>query len=233
MKTFVIGDIHGSFRALLQCFERSGFDYEADRLISLGDLCDGYVETRQCIDELLKLKHLDLVSGNHDLWLLDWALRRKKPRMWLEQGGESTIRSYRGGDVQAAHIDLLKGAKPYIVIDNVLFVHGGFIPQGPISLQSLDILAWDRNLLQAAWDAHAASRERRFSVYDEIYIGHTPTQMYDSDKPLHLANVWAMDTGAGWSGKLTIMDVVTHEYWQSDPTPELYGGVSGRSYTRG
>ena len=31
--------------------------------------------------------------------------------------------------------------------------------------------------------------------------------------------------GAGWSGKLTIMDIETKKYWQSDLTPNLYGGT--------
>ena len=31
-----------------------------------------------------------------------------------------------------------------------------------------------------------------------------------------------MDTGAGWNGKLTIMDVDTEEYWQSDLVESLY-----------
>jgi len=34
--------------------------------------------------------------------------------------------------------------------------------------------------------------------------------------------------GVGWSGKFTIMDVTTKEYWQSDLTPDLYGGTPGR-----
>ncbi len=28
MKTFAIGDIHGAFKAMMQCFERSRFDYD-------------------------------------------------------------------------------------------------------------------------------------------------------------------------------------------------------------
>jgi len=40
-KTFVIGDIHGGYKALLQCFARSGFDYKKDKLICLGDITDG------------------------------------------------------------------------------------------------------------------------------------------------------------------------------------------------
>jgi len=31
LKTYAIGDIHGAFKALIQCFERSKFDYKKDR----------------------------------------------------------------------------------------------------------------------------------------------------------------------------------------------------------
>lgn len=43
MKTYAIGDIHGAYKALIQCFERAKFDYEKDRLIVMGDICDGYM----------------------------------------------------------------------------------------------------------------------------------------------------------------------------------------------
>jgi serine/threonine protein phosphatase 1 len=46
--------------------------------------------------------------------------------------------------------------------------------------------------------------------------------MDKENKPLHLGNLWALDQGAGWGGKLTLMDVNTHEYWQSDPVSTLY-----------
>ena len=42
MKTFVMGDSHGAYKAFLQVMERSGFDYENDRLICLGDVSDGW-----------------------------------------------------------------------------------------------------------------------------------------------------------------------------------------------
>ena len=50
MRTFVIGDIHGGYLSLKQCLERSSFNYEEDTLISLGDICDGWPETKRCID---------------------------------------------------------------------------------------------------------------------------------------------------------------------------------------
>jgi len=33
-----MGDIHGSFKALKQCLQRSKFNYQKDRLIVLGDI---------------------------------------------------------------------------------------------------------------------------------------------------------------------------------------------------
>jgi serine/threonine protein phosphatase 1 len=41
-----------------------------------------------------------------------------------------------------------------------------------------------------------------------------------------------MDTGAGWAGKLTIMDVQTKEYWQSDPVQSLYPDAVPRRTVR-
>ena len=94
MRSFVLGDIHGAFRALKQCFARAGFDYEHDRLICLGDVYDGWSEARQCIDELQKIKNLIYVLGNHDYWTMEWALTGNKNPDWLEQGGDKTITGY-------------------------------------------------------------------------------------------------------------------------------------------
>ena len=70
--TFVIGDIHGSYRALLQCLEKSRFNYQNDTLICLGDVADGWPETSQAIEELLRIENLIYVMGNHDFWAVDW-----------------------------------------------------------------------------------------------------------------------------------------------------------------
>ena len=70
MRRFVIGDIHGGYKALLQCLERSGFDPAADLLVSLGDVCDGWPEVHKVIDELLRIRNFKMVLGNHDLWAL-------------------------------------------------------------------------------------------------------------------------------------------------------------------
>ncbi len=228
MKTFVMGDIHGAHKSLLQCFERSGFDRAKDRLIVLGDVCDVYPEVRQCIDELIALKHCDYIIGNHDLWALDWATRGRKPDMWLEQGGDQTILSYGGGPMPREHVEFLNMAHPWLEAEGCAFVHAGFDPDRPLKTQSLKVLVWDRDLLRRAWEEEKDGRGRPFGRYHEIFLGHTPSGIFfQGTVPQHMCNVWAMDTGAGWTGPLTIMDVATKEYWQSDPTPALYG-VKGR-----
>jgi len=225
VKTFAIGDIHGAYKAMTQCFERSKFDYKKDRLIVMGDVCDGYPEVRQCIDELLKIKHCDLIIGNHDMWALDWALRGDKPEIWTKQGGDRTMASYNGGPMPQTHIDFLKSGHLWLEVGNKLFVHAGFVPDLPLEQNSAQVLVWDRDLLKDAWEAANYRREVQITKYDDIFIGHTTTEIYRTLQPIHVCNVWDLDTGAGWSGKLTIMDVDTKEYWQSDLSKDLYGGT--------
>jgi len=225
VKIFAIGDIHGAYKAMMQCFERSKFDYKKDRLIVMGDVCDGYQEVRQCIDELLKIKHCDLIIGNHDMWALDWALKGDKPEIWTSQGGDRTMASYNGGPMPQTHIDFLKGGHLWLEVGNKLFVHAGFVPDLPLEQNSAQVLVWDRDLLKDAWEAANYRREAQITKYDDIFIGHTTTELYRTLQPIHVCNVWDLDTGAGWSGKLTIMDVDTKEYWQSDLSANLYGGL--------
>lgn len=225
MKTYAIGDIHGAYKAMMQCFERSKFDYKKDRLIVMGDVCDGYPEVRQCIDELLKIKHCDLIIGNHDMWALDWALRGDKPEIWTKQGGDRTMASYDGGPMPQTHIDFLKSGHLWLEVGNKLFVHAGFVPDLPLEQNSAQVLVWDRDLLKDAWEAANYRREAQITKYDDIFIGHTTTELYRTLEPIHVCNVWDLDTGAGWSGKLTIMDIDTKEYWQSELSKDLYGGL--------
>ena len=65
-RTFVLGDLHGNIKALKQVLKTSSFKYNKDELIVLGDVCDGWAYVNECIDELLKIKNLKFIMGNHD-----------------------------------------------------------------------------------------------------------------------------------------------------------------------
>lgn len=251
MRTFVLGDSHGGYKAFLQCLQRSGFDKEGDTLICLGDTCDGYPEVRELIDELLTVKNLIFIKSNHDEWALQWMKTGYRERFWVTQGGRATLTSYGHindeytdagmppTNVPQSHIDLIdKGLWYYLDDKNRLFVHGGIDPnQKDLEKQNHELLIWDRDLVRMALLNHprqskavpprpARKQSYKWGGYDEIFVGHTSTCYSITGElrfePTKLCNVWMLDTGGGWEGKLTIMNVDTHDYWQSDLVSELY-----------
>jgi len=230
MKRFVVGDIHGGHKALVQCFERAGFDPAADLLISLGDICDGWPEVNKVMDELLRIKHLKVIASNHDAWALQWMQHGWQGYAWTSQGGFATMEAYQGDrtHVPESHINLLATASLFFELDNKLFVHGGFDPDRELTKQDPEIFIWDRELLRDAVNVSQTNPEYRYGKWADIFVGHTPTGAYKTHNPMHVCNLWAVDTGAGWSGKLTLMDIDSHEYWQSDSVPDLYPLCSGR-----
>jgi serine/threonine protein phosphatase 1 len=223
-RIFVIGDIHGAHRALRQCLQRSSFNYEKDQLISLGDVCDGWPETKASVDELLRIKNLVYLLGNHDWWTLQWMLTGKVEELWSAQGGKATIDSYQEG-IPRDHMTFFSDALLHYLYENKLFVHAGIDPLKPLEKQDKHIFLWDRTLAALALDLYGHSPHGKLSSFDEIYLGHTPIPY---PTPINSLGIWLMDTGAGWSGVLSMMNIETKEIFTSDPVPTLYPGIEGR-----
>jgi serine/threonine protein phosphatase 1 len=222
MRRWVIGDIHGANRALIQCFERAEFDTESDQLVCLGDLCDRWPEVDKVFDTLLRVRNLVLLLGNHDQWALEWFLRGKAPEIWLMQGGDVTTGAYKNG-IPDSHIDLLKQAILFYEMENKLFVHGGYNPGKDIRQQDRKVLLWDRSLIRSALKHAQTGDEIRLTSYSEVYVGHTPTINFGETNPIKACEVYLMDTGAGWpGGVLTLMDIDNKACFQSDVVDSLY-----------
>ncbi len=226
-KTFVIGDIHGSAIALRQCLVRSGFDKESDTLISLGDLCDGWPETYEVYEEMLTIKHLQFVRGNHDQMMLDWAQHGEIHPAWLQNGGQATIDCYQNG-VPDHHMALLTGSQSYLILGGRLFVHAGIYPDRSIDSQDDAIFLWDRALFKKAITSYMHHQSQPLTMYNEVYIGHCPIHRYGLNEPVCSGGIWMMDTGAGWEGRLSMMDIDTKEIFQSDKVESFYPPGSGR-----
>jgi len=252
MKTFVVGDIHGAHKALVQVLERSGFDYEKDMLITIGDICDGWGETYETIEELLKIKNRIDIMGNHDQWMYEFITTGVHPDQW-SQGGLATAKSYANAlgmeliidktthrgfryehysyrlnlipeDITISHQNFFKRqAKWYKDDNNNLFVHGGINRHIPLNDNLPHMAMWDRALFSQAMSAAATNNKLKFhDEYKKIFIGHTTTESWGKTEPLLVDIIWNLDTGAGGGGKLTLMDIDTEEYWQSDLVPSLY-----------
>ena len=225
MVTYVIGDIHGNYIGLVDVLKKCNFNKKKDTLISLGDVCDGGCKARQCIDILLGIEHLINILGNHDTWALHWMKTGEELPVWWHQGGMRTAESYdfKIKNVPESHIKFLSDMIPYYIDEkNRIFVHGGFMPFKPVVEQSAEILTWDRDLMCS----YAPQME--IPGYKHVFVGHTTTQHFGKDYkipdcmvPLTFHNLTAMDTGGGWNGRLSIMDVDTFKYYQSDKNANL------------
>ncbi|WP_284651087.1 metallophosphoesterase family protein [Flavobacterium terrisoli] len=243
-RTLVIGDIHGGLRALHQIMERANVTTD-DTLIFLGDYVDGWSESPQVINYLIELgqqQNCIFLRGNHDELLLDWLeghTANFDEKMWFKHGGEATIVAYSNisDATKNEHIKFLKALQDYYHDDqNRLFIHAGFTNLNGIHYEYFPkLFYWDRTLWESALALDPEIPKdswlypRRFSLYDEVYIGHTPVTRIGQTIPVKKACVWNVDTGAAFKGPLTIMDVDTKEFWQSEPLNELYFNEKGRN----
>ena len=244
MKKFVIGDIHGGLKALLQVLKKINCD-ENYTLIFLGDYVDGWSESPAVLDFLIELQKKQpciFIRGNHDELLLDWLLGNNEnidEKLWFQHGGEATVLSYQNinAETKEKHIQFLQSLQDYYLDDkNRLFIHAGFTNMKGVEHEFFKpLFYWDRTLWETALaidsqlSKDAITYPLRLKIYNEIFIGHTPVTKIDETIPVNKACVWNVDTGAAFKGKLTIMDVDSKEFWQSDSLPDLYPNEKGRN----
>lgn len=240
-RTLVIGDIHGGLRALHQIMERANVS-KNDTLIFLGDYVDGWSESPQVLDYLIALEkkqHCIFMRGNHDELVYKWLAESKDNREWYKHGGESTVIAYTkvNAATKQKHIEFLKNLKNYHLDDqNRLFIHAGFTNMNGVVYEYFPrLFYWDRTLWETALSLDLSISKKspyypkRLTLYNEIYIGHTPVTKINETIPIQKACVWNVDTGAAFKGSLTIMDVASKEFWQSEPLCDLYFNEKGRN----
>ncbi|MCD0470096.1 metallophosphoesterase family protein [Flavobacterium sp. JAS] len=240
-RTLVIGDIHGGLKALIQLLDRVEIN-EDNRLVFLGDYVDGWSESRQVIDFLIELSQKQeciFIRGNHDVWCHEWLKNDDINDIWFLHGGKSTIESYHDIDLlqKEKHLQFFENMQDYFVDeDNNLFIHAGFSSMhGPEKEHYASNFSWDRTLWEMALtmdkriQKDSLSYPKRLLLFNEIYIGHTPTLHYNVEIPMQGCNVWNIDTGAGFYGKLTCIDVETKEFWQSEAVQSFYPNEKGRN----
>lgn len=240
-RKLVIGDIHGGLRALQQVFVKASVTTD-DTLIFLGDYVDGWSESAQVVEYIMSIREQQnciFIKGNHDAWCEDWLRNGNAERTWLFNGGHATVESYQLIDtsVKQYHLNFFEQMKYYEVDEqNRLFIHAGFTSMhGPQQEFHVSNFGWDRTLWEMALTMDKRIKRdsvlfpKRLKLFNEIYIGHTPTLNYGIDIPMQGCNVWNLDTGAAFKGKLTLMDIDTKQFWQSDPVISLYPGEQGRN----
>lgn len=240
-RTLVIGDIHGGLKALIQLLDRAEISPD-DTLIFLGDYVDGWSDSANVVSYLIELAKQNtclFLRGNHDDLTHRWLRSGELNQQWLQHGGQSSIDAYRkfSDQEKRQHLEFYDQMLNYYTDkENRLFVHAGFTNlKGPEAEYDPVPFYWDRTLWELALslDPGLTPEETRYpkrlSLFKEIFIGHTPVTRIGKTSPFKAANVWNVDTGAAFRGKLSLLDVNTKEIVQSDPVWELYPEEDGRN----
>lgn len=219
MQTFVIGDIHGELEKLKNILTQANFDYQNDQLISLGDVVDRGKNSYGVVEELLKIKNLVAVRGNHDDEWLNY-LKTSQSSLW-SQGASATYFSYENALVKPeVHFSFFANQLPYYIdSNNNLFIHGGFNRHKLLTEQDEFVFYWDRDLFLAALSYKEMNQtEHPFKIkqnFNKIYVGHTPTTYWGKTTPIEAANIINMDTGCGKGGLLTLLNLQTNQIFQN------------------
>ncbi len=240
-RTLVIGDMHGALNALKQLLERANIT-TSDTLIFLGDYVDGWSDSAALVSYLIELKTTHnclFIRGNHDELCYTWLTQKTYNPKWIEHGGQATIDSYSKLSQQEidSHLNFYENLINYHIDNkNRLFLHAGFTNlHGPHQEYFDELFYWDRTLWETALATDPNLKKtdlrypKRLLLFNEIYIGHTPVTRINEIQPVHATCVWNMDTGAAFKGPLTIMDIDSKEFWQSDPVYQLYPYENGRN----
>lgn len=241
MRTFAIGDIHGGLKALVQLLNKLEIT-EDDTLIFMGDYVDGWSESAQVVSFLIDLSNTFnciFIKGNHDVWCEEWLRSGDVNKIWYMHGGKETMESYEGfsDEEKQQHLQFFENLKMYHIDgENRLFLHAGFTSMHGVEKEVFKTTFYfDRTLWEMALtmdnriDENSELYPKRLTHYNEIYIGHTPTINYDVYEPMKAKNVWNIDTGAAFFGKLSAINIDTKEVFQSDVVKDLYPDEMGRN----
>lgn len=242
MRTFAIGDIHGGLRALIQVLNKLELK-EGDKIIFMGDYVDGWSESAQVVQFLLQLSKkftCIFIKGNHDVWCQNWLKDKNDVNpSWFLHGGKETMESYErfSDEEKQEHLAFFENLPLYYIDkENRLFLHAGFTSLHGVEKEKhqeyfyLDRSLWEMLLaLDKSIAKDSMFYPKRIQHYKEIYIGHTPTTNYNEPLPINIANVWNVDTGAAFKGKVTGLNIDTKEFVQSDNLPSLYPNEKGRN----
>jgi serine/threonine protein phosphatase 1 len=215
-RDFAVGDIHGHFTRLLRKLDEIGFNFDTDRLFSVGDLVDRGPES-EWVGQFLQQPWLHAVRGNHDDFAIRWPNGTVPTDYYIQNGGAWNVANPIEESRRIS--DLLNELPLAIELET---------PSGTVGIVHADCPTadWDsfvdalehpenykKKHLDRVYDMAMWSRERWENNDDRIVpgitrliVGHTPM-----DSVLKLGNVFYIDTKGWKNGFFTIANLTDFE----------------------
>jgi len=198
---WVVGDLHSCYPILMGKLDAVDFDPAQDLLISVGDLIDRGAENVECLD-LIKQPWFRAVRGNHEQMMLDALLNGGSFGHWMSNGGgwwhsldyeqDMQLKSLLPKVEQLPLIIELVTGNRKMVICHADYPHDEYEFDKPVPEE---MVIWNRDRISDSQDGTV----REIKGADLFIFGHTPAR-----HPLKFANQMYIDTGAVFSGNLTI-----------------------------
>jgi serine/threonine protein phosphatase 1 len=138
MATVAVGDIHGNLRALNHLLLKLKNRVDpADTVVFLGDVIDGYPDSKGCIDRILEFQsdspaRTVTLMGNHEEWFLETLQDPTKHSWVLSMKGLSTIRSYSVEAEQQLRYEMQRKG-PALIIEHLPLQYDLFFGEVPES----------------------------------------------------------------------------------------------------
>ena len=217
-RTLAVGDVHGCLTPLVALAEAVPLR-PSDTVVMLGDyssrgpdsrgvhewLCDRREVQRAGGGELITLR------GNHEVMLLQSLKDPLAFRSWHSVGGRETLASYGRDDTDLREPDWLPdrhrrlledGLRPYFETQTHIFVHAS-LPTDVPPAEAADVFRyWEP--FNADWPPHESGKP--------VVCGHAVQR---SGLPAVCDWGVCIDTGCGFGGWLTCLDVESGAFWQA------------------
>lgn len=206
-KDYVVGDIHGSFRQLMNILLKMDFDFKKDRLFSVGDLCDRGLHS----EEILKWMNYEWfipVIGNHESLVIGYSQQIINFEILIRVGAEWWF-----------HIDENNQKKILNYFENLPIAIEVETNVGKVGIvhANCPLDSWEdfKSILlteegykygnKAIWTYAKEENKKTIEDIDYVVVGHTT--LHNSQQ---WNNMFLIDTGATYeSGFFTILDLQT------------------------
>ncbi|WP_145576332.1 metallophosphoesterase [Yersinia mollaretii] len=202
-RIFVVGDIHGCYKKLMDALERVQFERAVDLLVSVGDLADRGPQNIECY-ELINANWFRAVRGNHEQMAIE-VLAGGEADTWMANGGRWFFLLDDSKRSQVEELIKRAGQLPLVleittdrgkyVITHADYPSNEYVYGRPINEH---LVVWNRKRLNAAMKGES----EEITGADKFIFGHTPLV-----KPLLFKNQLYIDTGAVFGNTLTLIQI--------------------------